>query len=64
MFPGPAGAMQWMQSAVKLRLLKYEYLERNPQSHRRRVPWNAVFVEEQRLVGPRSLKSTLFPWKD
>jgi len=64
MFPGPAGAMQWVQSAVKLRLLKYEYLERNPQPGRRRVPWNAVLVEERRAVGPRSLKSTLFPWKD
>ncbi len=64
LLPGPAGSMQWIQSSVKLRLLKYDYLERNPSADRRRIPWSAILVDERARVGPRSLKSTLFPWKE
>jgi hypothetical protein len=68
LFPGPAGILLYLDEALRLRLLKYDWLEANPeasvQSKRRTIPWDAILIEEREKTGTRSLKSFIFPWKD
>ena len=33
-------------------------------SGRRKIPWDAILIEEREKTGTRSLKSFIFPWKD
>ena len=54
----------WYHVALKLRLLKYDYLEENPDADRRRIPWDALLVEERERLGPRTLRGMIFPWKE
>ena len=54
----------WYHAALKLRLLKYDYLEEKPEADRRRIPWDALLVEERERVGARSLRGMIFPWKE
>ena len=70
--PGPAGILLFLDEALRLRLLKYDWLEANPdpettgkRSRRRRsIPWDAILIEEREKTGSRSFKSFIFPWKD
>jgi hypothetical protein len=67
LFPGPAGILLYLDEALRLRLLKYDWLEANPEapaSRRRKIPWEAILIEEREKTGTRSLKSFIFPWKD
>lgn len=64
LFPGPAGILLYLDEALRLRLLKYDYLEANPDANRRKIPWDALLIEEREKTGTRSLKSFIFPWKD
>jgi len=64
LIPGPTGLMVWIHVAFKLRLYKYDYLEENPGSHRRRIPWAALISEDREKVGPRTFKGMIFPWKE
>lgn len=64
LLPGIATLFLWQQVAAKLRLLKYDYLEQNPDANRKRIPWSALLVEEREKVGPRTLKGMIFPWKE
>ncbi|MDR1863843.1 MAG: hypothetical protein LBQ67_07980 [Treponema sp.] len=64
LFPGPAGILLFLDEAVRLRLLKYDWLELNPDANRRQIPWDALLIEEREKTGTRSLKSFIFPWKD
>ena len=49
--------------ALKLRLYKYDHLERNPDD-RRHIPWDALLTEDRERVGKRTLKGMIFPWKE
>lgn len=62
--PGFAGISLARMDAVKLLLKKYEFLDQNPGSTRKDLNWEDLLYEERELVGPRSLKGMLFPWKD
>ncbi len=62
--PGPAGAALASAVAVRLRMKKYRYLKENPGADRRRIPWDELLQEEKELVGKRTLKGMIFPWKD
>jgi len=66
--PGPAGALLFLDEALRLRLLKYDWLEENPDpepgSKRRQIPWDAILIEEREKIGTRTLKNFIFPWKD
>ncbi len=62
--PGPAGAFVWLQSGFKLRLLKYDHLEENPEADRRRIPWDRLLVEDRERIGKRTLRGMIFPWKE
>lgn len=65
--PGPAGLSLAQADAVRLRLKKYEWLEARPDStgaRRSRIPWDELLEEDRELVGKRTLKGMIFPWKD
>jgi len=62
--PGPAGVLLFLDEGLRLRLLKYDWIEANPDENRRKIPWDALLIEEREKTGDRSLKSFIFPWKD
>jgi hypothetical protein len=64
MFPGPVGVLLYIDEALRLRLLKYDWLDANPGSDRRKIPWDVLLIEEREKTGERSLKNFIFPWKD
>jgi hypothetical protein len=64
LFPGPAGILLYLDEALRLRLLKYDWLELNPDGNRRKIPWEVILIEEQEKTGTRSFKNFIFPWKD
>ncbi len=61
--PGVAGYMLGAEDAIKLLMFKYDYLEEHPDTDRHRIPWDELLYDEKEKVGPRSLKSMIFPWK-
>lgn len=63
MIPGVVGYMLGAQDAMKLLMYKYDYLEENPDKKGHRVPWADLLYDEKEKIGPRSLKSMIFPWK-
>ena len=64
LFPGPAGVLLFLDEGLRLRLLKYDWLEQNPDANRKQIPWDAILIDEREKTGTRSLKSFIFPWKD
>jgi hypothetical protein len=64
LFPGPAGVILYLDEALRLRLLKYNWLEENPQANRRKIPWDALLIEERERTGTRTFRNFIFPWKD
>lgn len=64
LLPGLATIFLWWNVAFKLRLYKYDWLEQNPGQNRRRVPWDALLVEDRERVGKRTLRGMIFPWKE
>ena len=64
MFPGPIGVLLYLDEALRLRLLKYDYLEANPEANRKKIPWDALLIDEREKTGNRTLKNFIFPWKD
>ena len=61
--PGVAGMNLACHDAIKLMMLKYDYLEANPDTDRRHLPWDDILFDEREKVGPRSLRNMIFPWK-
>ncbi len=61
---GFSTVLLWYNTALKLRMYKYEYLEKNPGAGRRKIPWATLLSEEQKLLGHRSLRGVFFPNKD
>jgi hypothetical protein len=53
----------WWNVALKLRLYKYDHLEKHPDD-RRRIPWDALLSDDRERVGKRTLKGMIFPWKE
>jgi len=67
LFPGPAGIILFLDEALRLRLLKYDWLETNNDpalTRRRKIPWDVILSEEREKTGTRTLKNFIFPWKD
>jgi len=64
MFPGPVGILLYLDEALRLRILKYDWLEANPNANRRKIPWDALLIEEREKTGTRSFRNFIFPWKD
>jgi uncharacterized membrane protein YesL len=63
LIPGMATLLLWLNAGLQLRLYKYDYLESHPED-RRRIPWDALLVEDRERVGKRTLKGMIFPWKE
>jgi hypothetical protein len=64
LFPGPVGVLLYIDEALRLRLLKYDWIEANPGENRRKIPWDALLIEEREKTGNRTLRNFIFPWKD
>lgn len=64
LIPGLTGLLIWHQVALKLRLMKYDYLEENPEANRKKIPWDALLIDEKERVGKRTLRGMIFPWKE
>jgi len=64
LFPGPVGILLYIDEALRLRLLKYDWLEANPGENRRKIPWDALLIEEREKTGSRTFRNFIFPWKD
>lgn len=54
-------------NALRLLLYKYDYLENHPElktvRERQKIPWKELIKDDEEALGPRTLKSFLFPWK-
>ncbi|WP_232616874.1 hypothetical protein [Treponema primitia] len=64
LLPGPGGVLLFLDEALRIRLLKYDWLEANPNADRRKIPWDVLLVDEREKTGTRTLKGLIFPWKD
>lgn len=68
LFPGISGILVNTINALRLRLYKYDYLEEHPElqtkAERRKIPWDELIFDDKEALGPRKLKSFLFPWKE
>lgn len=64
LLPGIGTLLLWHQVGLKLRLYKYDYLETHPEAKRRNIPWHVLLEEEKGMVGKRTLKGMIFPWKE
>jgi len=64
LLPGIATLFLWWNAALKLRLYKYDWLEQNPGANRRKIPWDALLIDDRERVGKRTLKGMIFPWKE
>lgn len=63
-FPGILGISIWLQVCFRFLMAKYEWIEANPDADPKKVPWSVLLADDMEKVGPRSLKSMIFPWKD
>jgi hypothetical protein len=70
LLPGPAGLLLFLDEGLRLRLMKYDWLEANPpapdlpRKTRRTIPWDVLLIEEREKTGTRTLRNIIFPWKD
>ena len=66
--PSVAGIEIAKANALRIRLYKYDYLEEHPElktkRERSRIPWEELIYDDREALGPRKLRSFLFPWKD
>lgn len=62
--PGLVGIMIWYHTALRLRIYKYRYLESHPNVRSRDVPWHDLLESEQTRLGKRTIRNTIFPWKE
>ena len=67
-FPSMAGVSISKHNALRLRMYKYDYLEEHPElktpKERRQIPWEELIFDDREALGPRKLRSFLFPWKE
>lgn len=67
LIPSVSGLLVAQNNALRLRLYKYDYLEEHPElttkKQRNKVPWAELIADDYETLGPRPLKSFIFPWK-
>jgi uncharacterized membrane protein YesL len=63
-FLGPSAILLWQNVAFKLRVYKYEYLEKYPDTSRKNIPWDVLLATDQDKIGIRTLRNLIFPWKE
>lgn len=66
--PGFAGILINNTNALRIRMYKYDYLDEHPELNNRKdrkhIPWEELIYDDREALGPRKLKSFLFPWKE
>ncbi len=66
--PGPAGIIFAWNNALKLRMYKYDWYTAHPEipvkEARKHIPWETLLEEEREILGNRTLRNLIFPWKD
>ena len=67
-FPSMSGLLIANTNALRVLLYKYDYLEEHPElktkKERKQIPWDDLLMEDRDILGPRPIRSFLFPWKD
>ena len=70
--PGLNGILLSSTNALRLRLYKYDWIEKMAESNpdfennrdkRNEVPWDELLAEDKESLGPRKLLSFVFPWR-
>jgi hypothetical protein len=61
--PGISFILIFHQITFKIMIYKYEYLKNNPNSIKKYIPWNNLLKNEIKIVGKRTFKEIIFPWK-
>ncbi len=65
--PGISGIILAHNNALKLRMYKYDWMEQHPEiplkEAKKKIPWDELFAEDNEILGPRTLRNFLFPWK-
>jgi len=65
--PGFAGVILAQNDAFRLRMYKYDWIEKNSEldfkTARKQIPWEDLLAEDDEIVGKRTIKSFFFPWK-
>lgn len=70
--PGLNGILLSATNALRLRLYKYDWIEKmtetdpsfeNNRDKRNEVPWDELLADDRESLGPRKLSSFIFPWK-
>jgi cell division protein FtsL len=64
LIPGISVILLAHQTALKLRLYKYDYLQENSENNRKNIPWSELLYDEKEKIGTRTLRGMIFPWKD
>lgn len=64
LLPGLTGMSVIKMGAMKILMFKYDFFEANPGTTKKDVNWEDLLYEEKEILGPRTLKNTIFPWKD
>lgn len=68
LLPSVSGITLAKANALRLRLYKYDYLEAHPEyasrKERKIIPWDELLKEDKEMLGPRTFKSFIFPWKE
>lgn len=67
-FPSMTGILIGNTNALRILLYKYDYLEEHPElktkKERRHIPWEELIYEDRQMMGKRTLRGMIFPWKD
>jgi len=64
LMPGISFVLVFHQVAGRTLLLKYDYLESHPLENKNDVPWSLLLRDDLEIIGSRSLKEIIFPWKE
>lgn len=65
--PGITGIQISLTNALRILLYKYDYLNEHPElkgRQRNKIPWEELLAKDKETLGPRTLRSFIFPWKD
>ena len=73
----PCWSLLYLDEALRLRLLKYDWLEaqaaklpendpplKQGRAFGKKIPWNELLAEEKENTGTRNLKAFFLPWKE
>lgn len=72
LMPGLCGILLSSTNALRLRLYKYDWIEKmvekepdfeKDRDRRNEVPWDELIADDKESLGSRNWKSFLFPWK-